>query len=83
MLKCVSQIEMDAALQIEQLEDTLANLSDPYFVFEKETKIVCYKVSMCRLSTNVCMLHFLFSSLFFTLLFYVSGVVFLNSPIYP
>ena len=38
---------------------------------------------MCRLLTNVCMLHFIFSSLCFTSLFYVSGVVFKNSPTYP
>ena len=28
---------MDAVIHIEQLEDALANSSDPYFVFEKET----------------------------------------------
>ena len=38
---------------------------------------------MCRLSKNVCMLHFIFSSLYFTLSFYVSGVVLNNSPTYP
>ena len=83
MLKCVYKMKMDAALQTEQLEAALANLSDPYFVFEKEKKGVCSKLSMCRLSTNVCTLHFIISSLCFTLLFYVSGVVFKNSPTYP
>ena len=34
VLKCVSSINMDTALQKEQLQAALANLSDPYFVFE-------------------------------------------------
>ena len=76
-------MDMDAALQTEQLEAALANLSDPSFVFEKEKIGVCSKMSMCRLSTNVCMLNFIFSSLCFTLLFYVSGVIFKNIPTYP
>ena len=36
MLKYVSQMEMDAALQTEKLETALANLSDTFFVFEKK-----------------------------------------------
>ena len=31
VLKCVSHMDMDVALQTEQLEAALANLSDPYF----------------------------------------------------
>ena len=38
VLKCMSQMQMDAELQTEKLEAALANLSDPYFVFEKEKK---------------------------------------------
>ena len=68
-------MDMGVALQIEQLDAALANLSDPYFVFEKNKKGVRSKVSMYILSTNVCVLHFIFSSLCFTLLFHVSGVV--------
>ena len=67
----------------KQLEAALANLSDPYFLFGKVKKGVRSKVSMCWLSKNVCMLHFIFSSLCFNLLFYVSGVVFKYSPTYP
>ena len=32
------QMDMDVALQIEQLEATLANLSDPSLMFEKGKK---------------------------------------------
>ena len=38
VLKCVSHMDMDAALQTEQLEAALANLSDPYFLFGKVKK---------------------------------------------
>ena len=76
MLKFVCNIDMDAALQTEQFEAALANLSYPSFGFENEKKGVRSKASICRLSKNVCMLHFIFSSLCFTLLFYVSGVIF-------
>ena len=69
-------MDMDAALQTEQLEAALTNLYDPCFVFGERKKGVLSKVSMCRLSTNLCIVHFIFSSLCFTLLFYVLGVVF-------
>ena len=78
----MSQINIDAALHTEQLEAALDNLSYPSFVFEKEKKGVRSKVSMCILSENICMLHFILSSLCFTLLFYVSGVLFGNIPTY-
>ena len=35
MLKCVSQMDIDATPQIEQGKAALTNLSDPSFVFEK------------------------------------------------
>ena len=83
MLKCVSHMDMDAGLQTEQFDAALAHLSDPSFVFEKVNKGFRSKVSMCRLSKKNCMLHFIFSSLCFTLLFYVSGVVLKRVQIIP
>ena len=83
VLKCVSHMDTDTVLQTEQLEAALANLSDPYFLLGRVKKGVRSKVSMCRLSTNFCMLHFIFLSLCFTLLFYVSVVVFKYIPTYP
>ena len=38
VIKCVSQMEMDAALQTEQLKAAISNLSYPSFVFEKGEK---------------------------------------------
>ena len=38
VIKCVSQMDMDAALQTEQLEAAIDNLSDPSCMFEKEKK---------------------------------------------
>ena len=38
VLKCVSHMDMDTALQTEQLEAAIANLPDPYFLFGKVKK---------------------------------------------
>ena len=50
MLKCVSHMDMDAALQTEQLETALANLSYPFFCLINK-KGVRSNVIMCRLLT--------------------------------
>ena len=53
-----------------------------FCVWERE-QLVRYKLIICRLSTNVYMLYFIFSSLCFTLLFYISGVVLKRVQIIP